>query len=325
MGADRKRKAVLLSFLSFLSFLSLCGESLSVERIQRQGPAAVRIEAEKEGKDGLEMRLSDQLPLTLTVEGPELPDGSVTLLGRSADWEVQAGQPETETLAAGRKRWRQRFQLSPRKPGALLLEPLPLRLGEQEITWTPVAVVVSTEVTKADVQELRDVLPPEPVPPPPPWWPWWLPWAALGLGVTVLGLGGWLLGRRLFIDQVIPATPAEWALSELERLEQRDLPAAGQGQRYHALLSNLVRRYVERRFGLHAPRQTTAEFLRGLQALPELQSATRELLGDLLARCDLVKFAGVVPSADDCRAAAALAREFVQATAVVTPREEKKA
>src|SRR5262249_44565021 len=150
--------------------------------------------------DGLEMRLSDQLPLTLTVEGAEVPDGAVTLLGRSADWEVQAGEPQTVTLDGGRKRWRQTFQLYPRKPGSLSLELLPLRLGEQEITWTPIPVVVSTEVTRADVQELRDVLPPEQLPPPPPWWPWWLPWVALGLGLTVLGLGGWLLARRLLIE-----------------------------------------------------------------------------------------------------------------------------
>jgi hypothetical protein len=295
----------------------------AADHTERKGPATIHLEAEKRGKDGLEMRLSDQLSLTLTVEGPELPDGSVTLLGRSADWEVQADEPGTETLDGGRKRWRQSFRLFPRKPGSLTLELLPLRLGEQEITWTPIPVVVSTEVTRADVQELRDVLPPEPLPPPPPWWPWWLPWAALGLGVTVLGLGGWLLGRRLFLDQVVPASPAEWALSELGRLEQRDLPAAGQGRRYHALLSNLLRRYVERRFGVHAPRQTTAEFLRSLQGLPELQPATRELLGDLLQRCDLVKFAGVSPSPEDCRAAAALARQFVEQTAAV-PREEKK-
>jgi hypothetical protein len=124
---------------------------------------------------------------------------------------------------------------------------------------------------------------------------------------------------------VVRASPAEWALCEMERLEQRGLPAAGQGRRYHALLANLVRRYVERRFGVHAPRQTTAEFLRSLQGLPELQPATRELLGELLQRCDLVKFAGVAPAEEDCRAAAALARQFVEQTAVVTPREAKKA
>jgi hypothetical protein len=282
---------------------------------QEKGPAKLRIEAEK-GKDGLEIRLSDQLPVTLTVEGPEVPDGPVKLLARSPDWEVQSGEARTETLDGGRKRWQQSFQIAPHKPGPLLLELQPLRLGEQEITWDSIAVVVSTEVGKADVQELRDVLPPEQLPPAPPWWPAWLPWLALGLAVTGLGLGGWLLGRRLLIDQVVPASPAEWALSELERLGQRNLPAAGQGKRYHALLSNLVRRYVERRFGLHAPRQTTAEFLRTFHALPDQQPAPGALLRDLLERCDLVKFAGVSPSAEDCQAATSLARSFIEQTAV---------
>jgi hypothetical protein len=304
--------------------LAVCSHLSAAESTQQQkGLATLRIECEKIGKDGPEIRLADQLSLTLTVEGPELPDGGVKLLGRSPDWEeLQSSQPRTETLANGRKRWQQSFQIAPHKPGSLTLELLPLRLGEQEITWTPISVTVSTEVGKADVEELRDVLPPEQLPPPPSWLPWWWPWLVLGLAVPVLGLGGWLLGRRLLIDQVVPATPAEWALTEVERLAEKNLPAAGQGKRYHVLLSNLVRRYVERRFQLHAPRQTSAEFLRTLQSQPELQPATRELLRELLERCDLVKFAGVSPSAEDCRSAAELARSFIQQTA--SPRPEGK-
>ena len=55
-------------------------------------------------------------------------------------------------------------------------------------------------------------------------------------------------------------TSAQVACRELDRIASLGLPAAGQVERFHTLVSNVLRRYLEKRFGLPARRQTTPEF-----------------------------------------------------------------
>jgi hypothetical protein len=83
-------------------------------------------------------------------------------------------------------------------------------------------------------------------------------------------------------------------------------------ERYHTLLSGVVRRYLEARFRLPARRQTTAEFLEAMRRAPQLNAGQQELLRDFLERCDLGKFAPVTPSAEECRATAGMARRLIE-------------
>ncbi len=85
--------------------------------------------------------------------------------------------------------------------------------------------------------------------------------------------------------------------------------------RFHTELSDVVRRYLELRFQLRAPRQTTAEFLESMRDAPQLTGEQQALLRDLLERCDLAKFARAAAPPEECQAAAAMARTFVQQTA----------
>lgn len=64
---------------------------------------------------------------------------------------------------------------------------------------------------------------------------------------------------------------------------------------YVGEVSDAVRGYLEGRFGLRAPEQTTEEFLAGLAGkdLPGMGDAAG--LGEFLAWCDLVKFSGWKP------------------------------
>ncbi len=64
---------------------------------------------------------------------------------------------------------------------------------------------------------------------------------------------------------------------------------------YVGEVSDAVRGYLEGRFGLRAPEQTTEEFLAGLagKELPGMGDSAG--LGEFLGWCDLVKFAGWKP------------------------------
>src|SRR5262249_36919295 len=99
-----------------------------------------------------------------------------------------------------------------------------------------------------------------------------------------------------------------------DRIERTALPPVGEPDAFHTQVSNVVRRYLQERFGLRAPQQTTAEFL-ALGAAQQLPAPQQALLRDLFERCDLAKFARAGASPEDCRRLATLARAFVHQTA----------
>ena len=81
----------------------------------------------------------------------------------------------------------------------------------------------------------------------------------------------------------------EDALAELERLFA--LIDREESRPYAMESSAIIRRYVEARFELSAPRRSTEEFLSEAQSSPKLQTAHQALLGEFLRICDLLKFA----------------------------------
>jgi hypothetical protein len=281
---------------------------------QKQGAALLRIEGEALEQGRPVVALSGKLAVTLTVEGPPLPAGDVTPFGGLPEWGVEAEAPQTQTIAGGRMQWQRHFRLDPRNAGNLVLQPEPLVVGDRTITWEPITVTVSTQVTRADPKEAHDVLPPEQPPEPPSFWPRWLPWAGVPVAAALLVLV-WIRLFRRKRDEPPPVPPHEWALAELKRIEALNLPASGESNRYHTLLSEVIRRYLGRQFNLPASRQTTAEFLRRLPDDCPLTPAQRGLLAEFLERCDLAKFAPITPPPEECRAAADLACAFVEQTA----------
>jgi hypothetical protein len=304
--------ALLVAFLGILAPLHAAAYE------QKQGPARLHIEGERLEQGRPVVALSGKLEVTLTVEGPPLPGADVTSFRGLQEWGVEAEAPQTSPLANGRVQWQQRFRLDPRNAGTLVLQPEPLQLGDREITWEPIPVTVSTQVTRAEPKEAHDVLGPEYPPEPPSFWPRWLTWAGVPVAVVLLVLAGSRLFRRPR-NEAPPVPPHEWALAELQRIDALDLPAAGQSNRYHTLLSEVIRRYLGRQFSLPASRQTTAEFLRRLPDDCPLTTDQRALLAEFLERCDLAKFAPITPSPEECRTAADLARAFVEQTAPASP------
>jgi hypothetical protein len=313
------------------------------EYVQKQGAGVLRLEPDRpidrqsdtlfKVEDGvIEARFSVELLLTISVEG----DAPLKITGGALADQVQAQEksglwfscksvgPETHAPAGnGRERWEMALRLSPRPPreqAVVELRPLPVEYAEGadgkrgKVEWQAVKLRLTTDVASLDVKkELRDITPPENPPPPPPSWTRWLPW--IGIAVAVLGLvaGGWGLRRR-FASPAPPLAPHEWAARELDRIEALHLPEAGEVERFHTLLSDVVRAYLERRFSLPASQQTTAEFLETMRRSPQLTPAQQGLLREFLERCDMAKFARAVPPPEECRAVAGMARSFVQET-----------
>ncbi len=151
--------------------------------------------------------------------------------------------------------------------------------------------------------------------------PWWMqPW--VGALATLLVVGGlFLLWRKLrgpAAGGSAAAAAAEadtaWedALAELKRLFA--LIDSEQSRPYAIESSAILRRYLERRFGLRAPLRSTEEFLREAQQSPKLTGAHRGLLGEFLRCCDLLKFGRGLATKTELHGLQGSAIEFVTAT-----------
>lgn len=125
------------------------------------------------------------------------------------------------------------------------------------------------------------------------------PWRWVILGGVVLGCAGagiaaaawWRRRGAGAVPALPPPDPATVARARILGA-RRGMEDA---RWYVGEVSDAVRGYLEGRFGLRAPEQTTEEFLAGLagKELPGMGDAAG--LGEFLGWCDLVKFSGWKP------------------------------
>ncbi len=285
--------------------------------------------------------LAEQPTLTLTLEGPSpliVEEDEKALLATQkkaleagGGWTAKASKPVVTQLPDRRERWEALFTLDPRDEGDHQLQPAPLAFRDgssattQQASWKPISVKVISRVAKpqsaTDLSQMRDIVGPED----PPGGQkstlrdYLKPGAIIAAVLLLCGalVAAFWTGIRRRLGQFAPLPPNRWALRELDRIASMDLATPGASERLHTEASDVIRHYLERRFGLRAPQQTTAEFLARMQSWPFLPAAQQALLREFLERCDLAKFAGVSPSPDDCRATAKMAREFVEQTQAI--------
>src|SRR5262249_39306634 len=120
---------------------------------------------------------------------------------------------------------------------------------------------------------------------------------------------------------VPPPTPLESALVALQRLREDNPPV----EEFYTRLSDIVRQYLERQLGLHAPERTTEEFLYEVSQGTRLVQEHKDLLGAFLVEADLVKFARFRPEQADCLRAFAAAEKFVREAAGQSTAQENVA
>src|SRR5438445_409755 len=124
---------------------------------QQQGPLVLTVTAPM--RDGrMEVSLSDSLQVTIGVTGLKAveikPPAALTT---SPAWKVS---PRPEAPATRQPGWRQTFVVYPAAPGQQVLQIDPFQYRDKAgawstAAWTPIAVKVSTQITEADVNELR--------------------------------------------------------------------------------------------------------------------------------------------------------------------------
>lgn len=148
----------------------------------------------------------------------------------------------------------------------------------------------------------------------------WLLASAGLLGAGLLLWGGARALRRRRARPAPPVPPVVWALRELARLEQTDWFEPQRVREFYYRLSEIVRVYIERQFGLRAPEMTSEEFMGMLVRQGDALPCDRDRLRAFLEACDVVKYAAFRPRREDAEEALRAARAFVDSTAAEAER-----
>ena len=150
--------------------------------------------------------------------------------------------------------------------------------------------------------------------------PWIVAWPVLPAGALFLGLVGLLIyltakwvriWRRRVSVRVDTRSPYEVAQDELVQIQRLDLPGEGRIKEHYTMVSDSVRRYLERAYEVAATDLTTDEVRRALRSSAINSEDSRDVIS-LLGDCDLVKFTALEPGADTAREMTERARELVE-------------
>ncbi len=130
-----------------------------------------------------------------------------------------------------------------------------------------------------------------------------LPWLVIALiFAVVLYLLARFLPRnplRRFVRAPAPADPAHIiALRELQSLRDEELWQKGEVKEFYSRLSDILRRYLDNRYGISSPELTTDETVRILQKAAVTTTGQMSMVKELLSLSDMVKFAKYLPQSD---------------------------
>lgn len=237
--------------------------------------------------------------LTFTVEAPSALKVSFPDLQNRFSGFTKAEDFATDPIEAnGRTRQTFRWRLVP-EPGAerYRLAPFAVSVMDTRVvpaktdTFATAPVVFPGEGERPAVTGAPEVdVKPEWIPPTAKTVTLW-GLAVLG-GLAALAALIWGLTRITVRVKEFRMSPVDRAMAELQRLLSRNLPQRGLYKEFYIELTQVVRRYIERRHGIRAPEQTTEEFLLAASRHPSFTPEVISSLRKFLESADLVKFAG---------------------------------
>lgn len=158
------------------------------------------------------------------------------------------------------------------------------------------------------IEDLRLLEAPQPLPA-----IWWVV-----ISLAVIALVWLILWRRSHANRTTVVTPAviqaaqEDALAELQKLLA--MISVQNSRAYGIAVSGVIRRYIERRFAISAPRRSTEEFLLEAKSSSRLDERHQKHLGQFLGYCDFLKFARATASVPELQQIHDAAVRFVTDT-----------
>jgi len=183
-----------------------------------------------------------------------------------------------------------------------------LKKAKASPVYVEVASVLGKEGEAKDIREIKPIIPY-------PGRPFWF-WAAIiGGPILFLTLVWVIWQRRKRKEKTVPERPAwELAREELLRLKELKLMEAGEVKSFFFHLSEIFRRYLERRFGFPAL-EATQEEIRGYMSNMEwIEKGLRTSAEDFLTGSDMVKYAKYIPPIEEVESRLGQVEAFIEKT-----------
>ncbi len=252
---------------------------------------------------------------TLIVQGDAIEEPRFPKLVIEG-FEVREKKSLRESQPDGPIRYSKTYVLDALYPCRAPIPAVEITLGEKGGVAVPALVVEARALTaeeKAAAARLAPLATPSEI----PYSRAWVTYVGIA-GLCCLMAAGILAfylfrTRRRAVPEVVRC-PWDVAYQRLAALRARRLPEAGQFEVYYVDLTAILRYYLEDRFEIRAPEQTTPEFIEEAGKNRALSEDHRSLLTPFLRHCDRVKFAQHVPAAQEMERGIDLVERFVHDT-----------
>ena len=312
------RRLLLIGILA--GIIASCGgegpggrESFDIDETYRRGPVSFRTAVSSDS-----ITIAENVTMLLEVRAREGYTAELPRFGEKLELfgivDYQTDRPELrgDTVVT-----RRTYELEPFLSGDYAIPPMTVSFRaegdtlvytvESDTLRVHVASILPVDLSELDIKDLAG----------PAEMPADYTWAAVIAAVAAAAAAGlFLLWRRRRAKPLaarrIPAHEA--AYEALEMLLARGLVEDKRYREFTAEVADILRRYIEDRFGLRAPERTTEEFLAEAGTGLDVGGEQKNILADFLAHCDLVKFAALEPSADDVKRTFNTAKDFIDAT-----------
>jgi hypothetical protein len=287
--------------------------SFEIDETYRRGPVSFRAALSRK-----EITIAERVTMLLEIrarEGyrAELPSfGEKLELFGIVDYETFRPELQGDTVVT-----RRTYELEPFLSGEYAIPPMTVRFTaegdsvlysvESDTLRVRVNSILPEDLAEFDI---RDAAGPVDIPAD------YTPAIVITAAVLAAAAAIYLLWRRRSAKTAaamrVPAH--EIAYRALEKLLARGLIEKQLYKEFTAEVADILRRYIEGRFGLRAPERTTEEFLIEAREGLNVEEERKRILAEFLVHCDLVKFASLEPGEDDVKRTFATACDFIEAT-----------
>ncbi|MDE6265846.1 MAG: cell wall anchor protein [Muribaculaceae bacterium] len=143
-------------------------------------------------------------------------------------------------------------------------------------------------------------------------------WMLLAIVVICGGIAAFIFLRKKDVKTMFRTpepvlSPYEVAMRDLNILKEKNLWASGNEKEYYTDLTDILRIYLQNRFGINAMEMTTSQIVSELNRNEETRLPNR-LMKQILEIADFVKFAKQRPLAEDNNRSFQYAVQFVEDT-----------
>lgn len=255
---------------------------------------------------------------------PTIESGKVTEFGRGI--EVREINSDSTNLGNGRTQLNYNIVLQAFEPDSLPFVFPPFKYVVDRDTFESNTVMLRVDEV-AMPKEMRDsaevnpfINPMEGVSAIPGRWydivPDWWNWVVIAIALAALGVVVYLLYKKNgpgLLPRKRVILPYPLAVSRLNDLKRRKLAESGNDKEYYTELTDILRQYLEGRFGVQAREMTSTQIIEAMQSDSRIANEV-EALVPMFETADFVKFAKMHAPVDENTRSFGLVRSFVERT-----------